>query len=381
MAPTPLLLADLHHSGDHEAAWRLPGSPVDRLADPGYYVEFARLAADGGFDAVFFVDFIGFDPVVRSVVRWPFEPTTLTTAVLQSVPDIAAVVTASTVFATEDQLHRTFATLDDLSGGRIGWNIVTTGAPAAARAFGGGAVAPHDERYRLADGLVADLVARWTGNGGRGPVRVQAGSSPAGRDFAARHAEVVFTAAPTRDAAAEFRSDLRRRAERAGRDPDTIRVLPGILTTIGETDDAARALRDTLNALITEHGARRTLAMYGVELPAGHLDAPLPPIVRDPGFDGIHSRAAVLQSIADDLGEAPRWRDLVNRIAGSRGHLSVTGSGATIAAVMNDWLDAEACDGFVVKFAHSPAGARDFVDQVSPLLTARGIGRGQGWPR
>ncbi|GAC70971.1 putative FMNH2-dependent monooxygenase [Gordonia soli NBRC 108243] len=366
----------MHLSGDHEGAWRLPSSPVERITDPGYFAELAETVSRGGFDAVFFPDFVGYDPLVRSVVRWPHEPTTLAAALLQRVPDLGVIVTASTVFATPDQLYRTFHTLGELSGGRIGWNIVTAGSPSVATAIGGDPVPPHDERYRKAGGIIDDLLRRW---GSTRPVLAQAGASPAGRDFAARYAEVVFTATPSKSEAIAFRSDLRRRAIGFGRDPDEIRVLPGILTVLGATDDDARALHDRLGALVTEHAARHMLGMYGVDLPAEGLDARLDRVTSSPGHDGILSRAAVLDGIAAQLGQASTWRDLVNRIAGSRGHLSVTGSGQTVAAAMNDWLTDGACDGFVVKFAHSPGGADDFVRTVSPLLTSRGIGSRAGW--
>lgn len=377
MSPTPLLLGDMHHSGDHEGAWRLPDSPIDRLGDPSYYVEVARTLAGGGFDGIFFADFVGFDPLVKSVVRWPFEPTTLAAAVTAAVPGIGAVVPGSTVFATPEQLAATYRTLGAVSGGRAGWNIVTTGAPATARSFGDVAVPDHDERYRLAEGVVRDVLDRW---GPDRPLLVQAGASEAGRQFAARFAQVVFIAAPTLEAARATRTDLRRRAAEFGRDPDELRVLPGILTIIGPTESAADDLRRRLNALVTEHAARHMLGMYGVELPQSGLDTPLREVVLDNDHQGIRSRAGVLDTIARGIGAAATWRDLVDRIAGSRGHLAVAGTGERIAEVMNHWLEAEACDGFVVKFAHSPAGMHDFVETVAPRLTGRGIGRGNGWP-
>lgn len=372
MTPPPLLLADIHHSGDHEGAWRLPSSPIDRLSDPTYYLEWASHLPCGGFDGMFFADFVGFDPLVGSVIRWPFEPTTLAAAVLTSVPDLQVVITASTVFATPAQLHDSFATLQALSGGRAGWNIVTTGHPATARSFGDAIAVPeHDERYRLADDVVDDLVDQW---GAERPLLVQAGASPAGRAFAARHADVAFGATPTKRAARAFRRDLRAKAVAAGRDPDDIRYLPGILTTIGQAREHAEALRTELDALVTEDAARHTLSMYGVRLPAGGFDSPVGEIRIDEAHAGILSRVSVLADIAAGLGPTATWRQLTARIAGSRGHLSVTGTGADIASVMNEWVADEACDGFVVKFAHSPGGATDFIREVTPLLHARGLG-------
>ena len=377
MSPTPLLFADIHHSGDHEGAWRLPSSPIERINDPGYYLDFARSVQAGGFDGVFFADFVGYDPLVSSVIRWPFEPTTLAAAILHEVPDLNIVITSSTVFTTPEQLYRTFRTLHALSDGRIGWNIVTTGAPKTARAFGNITVPGHDERYQVADGIVDRLRERW---GSDRPLLVQAGASDTGRAFAARHADVVFGATPTKDAARAFRTDLRRRAAEAGRDPDEIRFLPGILTTLGATGEEASALRDTLDGLVTEEAARHMLAMYGISMPPGAFDDAVGALVLEPGHNGIRSRAGVLGEIVEKIGPSATWRQLVTTIAGSRGHLSVTGTGADVAAVMNDWLDDEVCDGFIVKFAHSPGGVTDYVASVSPHLNARGIGHRAGWP-
>ncbi|TCK22062.1 LLM class flavin-dependent oxidoreductase [Pseudonocardia endophytica] len=364
------LFAEFHHSGDHEAAWRLPTAQPERIADAGYYVERARLAARGGFDAVFFADFPGFDPAVRHHIRWPFEPTVLLGAVAAAVPDVRLVATASTVFSTADRLVDTFAALQRVSGGRAGWNVVTAGSPTAARALGIDALPPHDERYDAADAVVADFRERWDPDVPR-PLLVQAGASDRGREFAARHADVVFAATPTLADGRAFRDDLHRRAATYGRPPPLL--LPGFLVTLGSTVDEARRLRTRLDDLLTDPNLAGLLRGFGIEPPAAGLDAPLPADLADPSFGGIRSRAPVLAAIAARLGPSTSLRTLARHVAGSRGHLQHAGTPEEIATIMGEWHAAGAADGFVVKFSHNPGGAEDFVDGVVPVLRHRGL--------
>ncbi|MEJ2861616.1 LLM class flavin-dependent oxidoreductase [Actinomycetospora flava] len=364
------LFAEFHHSGDHEGAWRLPTARPDRTDDASYYVERARIAAGGGFSHVFFADFVGYDPVVRHQVRWPFEPTTLLAAVAATVPDIGVVATGSTVFASPDDLVDTFATLQDVSGGRAGWNIVTAGAPAAAAALGRDAVPAHDARYDAADAVVDHVRAAFTEE--TRPLFVQAGASPRGRTFAARHADAVFAATPDRDAARAFREDLHARAAALGRPAPLL--LPGFLVTLGSTDEEARRRRRQLDDLLSDGTIATLLDQFGLDLPGVGLDDRLPAdLTTGAGFQGIRSRAAVLDAVARELGPDVTLRRLVRHVAGSRGHLQHTGTPEAVAGIIADWVGAGAADGFVVKFSHNPGGAEDFVDGVTPLLRARGL--------
>jgi alkanesulfonate monooxygenase SsuD/methylene tetrahydromethanopterin reductase-like flavin-dependent oxidoreductase (luciferase family) len=366
------LFAEFHHSGDHEAAWRLPSARPDLVTSAEYYVDRVRLAAHGRFDAVFFADFVGYDPSVRHHVRWPFEPTTLLGAIGSVVPDIGLVATASTVFGAPEQLVETFAALQQVSSGRAGWNIVTAGAPAAARAIGRGEFPAHDDRYHAAEHVLARFDKLWQSGGhGPRPLLVQAGASEQGREFAARHADVVFAATPTAADARAFRADLHRRAGAAGFRPPLL--LPGFLITLGSTVDEAQALRSRLDDLLTDENVAGLLGMFGIEPPATGLDGPLPPELADPEFGGIRSRAPVLAALAARLGPNTSLRTLVRHVAGSRGHLQYTGTAEQVAAIMAEWLDTGAADGFVVKFSHNPGGAEDFVNGVVPLLQRRGV--------
>ncbi|MBU8813273.1 LLM class flavin-dependent oxidoreductase [Mycolicibacterium goodii] len=379
------LLAELHHSGDHEAAWRLPTGRPELISDYGHYLSLAREAERGGFDALFFADFQAFREGFRDRMPWGFDPISLLAAIAADCPDIGIVATASTVFNRADSLARTFATLHQQTSGRVGWNIVTSGTPEAAASFGLSTNPPHDERYRQAEDFVLNVLDWWRkdpNNIGLSaenrPALVQAGASPVGRDFAARYAELVFTAVPDVRAAADFRADIRRRASRIGRSPNDVKVTPGFFVVVGSTEAEAKALREELDAKLTDNQLRRMLADFGIDIDRYGLDDEIQGHLRDltGSHSGIQSRIEVFQRVASSMGSEVTLRKLARRVAGSRGHLSCTGTPEQIADTMERVLDAGGADGFVIKFSHNPGGITDFVDGVIPELQRRGLYRG-----
>lgn len=233
---------EVRHSGDHEGAWRLPTAEPARVNDVDYYRQFAQTAADGKFDSLFFADFLAFDEHNRHYVRWPFEPTTLLSALASSVPGIGVVATGSTVYSDAPHIARTFATLQEARGGRAGWNIVTTGALAAARSYGRSEAPEHGDRYAAAHAVVDRVIRSWADDyglvGANRPVLVQAGASDAGRNFAAKHSEVIFTATPDIESGIAFRQDIRAPSYQAARRkhrPIQPRLLGGIHTVVRVT--------------------------------------------------------------------------------------------------------------------------------------------------
>lgn len=379
-ARTLSLLAEFHHSGDHEAAWRLPSAEPHRIHDFDYYRDLAEVAQRGLFDSLFFADFHAFRPGFRDQMPWGFEPTSLLAAIAAACPELGIIATASTVYSRPETLARTFATLHEQTGGRVGWNIVTAGRDAAAASYGLDANPPHAERYRQAIGFTEDVLARWADDPwGLGlsaderPVLVQAGSSEEGRDFAGRFAEVVFTATPDLGAARAFRSAVRERAARHGRDPESVRIAPGFLVVVGSTEEEARRRRDQLDDLLTEANLRTILGNFGVPGDLD-LDAPATGLAEAVG-DGLKSRIPVLERVVARRGSVPTYRQLVRSIAGSRGHLSCTGTPEQIVDVMEEWFRGGGADAFVVKFSHNPGGVQDFVEQVVPELQRRGLFR------
>ncbi|GIJ00078.1 FMN-dependent oxidoreductase (nitrilotriacetate monooxygenase family) [Sediminihabitans luteus] len=420
-APRPRTLSlnlFLYHLGHHEAAWRHPSTDPSRIYDPTYYVELARKAEAAKLDAVFFAD----GPVLHSGVdhnpaEGP-EPLLTLATIAAHTRRIGLVATASTTFYEPYNLARLFASLDHLSGGRAGWNVVTTQSADAAANFGLDAHPDPLARYARAEefleattrlwdsweegAALADRVqGRWadpdrihpadfTGEHlavagalnvrrtpqGR-PVIVQAGASNAGRDFAARWAEAIFTAHQRIEDAQAFYSDVKRTALAHGRSADQIKILPGISPFIGSTEAEARELEATFNELtVPEYGLRNLGAQAGVDLTTLDLDAPVPlDLFADAGdvTDNTRSRFQVVAGIVRR--DRPTLRELLHRLAGARGHQVVAGTPEQIADRIETWFTQGAADGFNVMPPALPLGLDAFTDHVVPILQRRGLFR------
>ncbi|MEU5996484.1 LLM class flavin-dependent oxidoreductase [Streptomyces sp. NPDC047197] len=406
----------VYPGGHHEAAWRHHGSDPARILDIDFYQDLARRAEAATFDGIFLADGPALADNVRYASRFRLEPFTWLSAIAAVTRRIGLIATASTTYSEPYNLARLFASLDHLSRGRAGWNIVTTGAPQAARNFGLDAHPVHAERYDRAqefldvvtklwdswedDALVADqktglfadtdrihtidhegphLKVRGPLNTPRTPqgrpVYVQAGSSEDGRAFAARYAEAVFTAHQTLGNGQDFYADLKKRAAGAGRDPDKVLVLPGISPFIGSTEAEAHALHDEYNELTQpEYSLQLLHRMLGLRLTAGQLDGPVPrELIETGGERGNGSRFQVILDIIDR--EQPTVRGLLHRLAGARGHRVVAGTPEQVADQIQEWFEQGAADGFNVMPPGLPGGFDLFADQVVPILRARGLFR------
>jgi len=281
----------IYPGGHHEAAWRYKESVPERVFDITYYQDLAQRAEAAKFDAVFFADGPALADNIRYAARFRVEPITWLTAIAAVTKRIGLIATASTTYNEPYNLARLFASLDHISGGRAGWNIVTTSAPQAAQNFGLPEHPPHNERYEKArefldvitklwdswedDAVVNDPVSgifadaakihpinhvgrhfrvRGPFNTARSPqgrpVYVQAGSSDDGRSFAAQHAEAIFTAHQTLASAQEFYTDIKARARAFDRNPDHVKILPGLSPFIGSTTAEAKRLQEEFNDLI-----------------------------------------------------------------------------------------------------------------------------------
>jgi FMN-dependent oxidoreductase (nitrilotriacetate monooxygenase family) len=325
--------AFLMSSGHHEAAWRLPQSDPFANFDLDHWRNLAQIAERGKFDSLFLAD----GPALRGNAKYrpagSLEPTVLLTALAVATSRIGLVATASTTYNAPYNLARRFASLDHISGGRAGWNIVTTADLSSARNFGLDDRPAHSERYERAAEFV-DVSVRlwdsWEDDAERGdkasgiyadterihaidyegkyfrvrgplnvtrspqgrPLLVQAGSSQEGRDFAAHYAEAVFTAQQTLEDGQEFYADMKKRARRAGRDPELIKIMPGLVPVLGSTEAEARALEAELEELITpEYGLRQLSNVLEVPAETLELDKQLPAeISSQPEVEGAQSR-------------------------------------------------------------------------------------------
>ncbi|GIE75582.1 monooxygenase [Actinoplanes philippinensis] len=407
------LNAFLMSVGHHEASWRLPES--DPYADQSveHFKNLARIAERGKLDSLFLAD----GPVLWDQVgRRPsgaLEPTLLLTALAGATRHIGLIATASTTYNEPYNLARRFGSLDIISGGRAGWNIVTTAGLDAARNFNLDHLPAHRERYERAaefvdvslklwdswddDVIVADKETGVWGDDTRiyppahrgtyysvagalnvprsaqgHPVLVQAGSSENGRNFAARYAEAVFTAHQTLADAQEFYDDLKRRAAEHGRDPDHIKILPGIVPIIGRTVAEAQALEAELERLIRPEYALTQLAgLLGIDASELSLDEPLPAhLPEEEQIEGAKSRRTLVVNLARR--ENLTVRALIARLGGGRGHLTFTGTAAQVADKIEQWYENGAADGFNIMAPVLPSGLEAFVDQVIPILQDRG---------
>ncbi|MEU4656698.1 LLM class flavin-dependent oxidoreductase [Streptomyces sp. NPDC023723] len=416
------LNAFLLNTGHHEASWRLPESDPHAHLDLAHYKRLARTAERGTFDSLFLAD----SPVLFGDVgqrpAGTLEPLTLLTALAGATEHIGLIGTASTSYNAPYDLARRFASLDHVSGGRAGWNIVTTAGAEAARNFGLDGEPAHAERYARAaefldvalklwdswedDLVVADKAAGVWGDGSRlhpprhrgtyfrvegaldvprppqgHPLLVQAGSSEDGKRFAARYAEAVFTAQQTLAGARAFHADLKARVRAAGRDPGHLKVLPGIVPVVGSTEAEARRAEQVLaDHIVPEHGLRRLEHLLRQEPGTLRLDARLPAdLPPEDAVEGAKSRYTLVVELARR--ERLTVRQLITRLGGGRGHLTFAGTPEQVAATIETWFRSGAADGFNIMPPVLPAGLDTFVDQVVPVLRARGLLRHEYGPR
>ena len=408
----------INSRGHHEASWRHPKSSPRAMTDIRYFQELAQKAEAGLFDSIFLADQLALADDIASAPRTWLEPITALGALAVSTSRIGLIATASTTYTEPFNLARQFASLDHISGGRIGWNIVTSWMAAAARNFGGAGQVSHADRYARGEEFMQVVRALWdswddnavldnraTGHYARAgevrpidhvgehyqvagplnvprspqgrPVLVQAGSSDTGRAFAARHAEAVFTAHMEKATAQAFYKDLKARVVAAGRRADQALILPGLSPMIASTEAEARRLERELNELSDpEVGRKRLSARFG-----GHdfshlpLDKPLRPedFPKPDAHEAARSRTEVIVGLVER--EQPTLRQLLARLAGARGHFTFAGTPEQVADLMIDWFENGAADGFNVMPPILPWMLDVFIAEVVPLLQKRGLFR------
>jgi FMN-dependent oxidoreductase (nitrilotriacetate monooxygenase family) len=400
----------------HTGAWRYPGAFKDANFNFAHLKRFAQTLERAKFDAFFMADHLAvlnmpIDALKHSHTVTSFEPFTLLAALSQATERIGLVATASTTFDEPFHIARRFASLDHLSNGRAGWNVVTTANPDAALNFGLEQAFAHDERYARArefydvvtglwDSWADDAFVRDTESGiffdparlhtlnHKGkylsvkgplhiarpvqgwPVIVQAGASEPGRQLAAETAEVVFAAHGTLEEGQKFYADVKGRMQRLGRHRDHLKILPGAFVVVGDTVEEARAIRAKLDSLVHYESAIASLSIsLGHDASKFDPDKPLPSVPET--NDSKTSRERVI-ALADR--EQLTVRQLAQRLGGYAG-LSFVGTAQTIADDMQEWLETEGSDGFNIMFPWLPGGLDAFVDKVIPELQRRGIFR------
>ena len=400
----------------HTGAWRYPGAYPDANFNFEHLKSFAQTLERGRFDAFFMADHLAvlnmpIEALKRSHTVTSFEPMTLLSALAVATQHIGLIATGSTTFDEPFHVARRFASLDHISGGRAGWNVVTTSNPDAALNFGLDEHMEHDERYRRArefydvvtglwdsfadDAFVRDVEAgvyfdperthvldhKGTYFQVRGPLNiarpvqgwpviVQAGASEAGRQLAAETAEAVFAPAASLEDGQRLYADIKGRMAKIGRDPDALKMLPGVFVVVGETVEEAQAKRARLDSLVHAESAIASLSVWlGHDVTGFDLDAPLPEVPQTNASQSGRERVLDLARR-----ENLTVRQLAQRLGGYGG-LAFVGTPKTIADEMETWLFTRASDGFNVMFPYLPGGLDDFVDKVIPELQARGLFR------
>src|SRR5437588_225246 len=372
--------------GIHTAWWRYPGPYPDANFNLKHLIRFARTLERGRFDAFFMADHLSvlnmpIAALKRSATVTSFDPLTVLPVLAMCTEPLGLIATASTTFEPPYVIARRFASLDHISGGRAGWNLVTTSTPDAALNFGMTEHMEHGERYRRArefydvvtglwdswaddaflrdveDGIFFDpermhvldhqgefLSVRGPLNIARPvqgwPVIVQAGASDAGRQLAAETAEMVFAGGGRLADSQAYYADVKGRAEHLGRDPDHIKILPGCLVVVGDTDEEAREKRSLLDSLVHPDSGIASLSIaLGHDASGFDLDGPLPDIPESNASKSGRERV-IDRARRDNL----TVRQLA-QIAGSYGGLAMVGTPQMIADQMEEWLFSEACDG------------------------------------
>jgi len=402
--------------GGHASAWRLAEVPASSLLDVEYFQNIARISERGTLDAIFLADGPALGGDVASQPAGRLEPTVLLTAVALATKYIGVIATASTTYNDPYNLARRVASIDHISGGRAAWNVVTTAGDVAALNFGLTGAPLHEDRYGRAaefidiaiklwdswedDAIIADWKNGVFADAGKvhaieyvgkhfsvkgplnvprspqgRPVLVQAGSSEGGKSVGSRYADAIFTTQTTLPDGQAFYKEMKARARAWGRDPDFLKIMPGLSTVIGSTEAEAHARCDALDAYQGEHGlAAQVAARIGIQVKDLDIDAPLPwhriGDVRDikkssHGFFEAQINLAKRENLT--------VRQLSKRIRS--GHRLAVGTPEQIAATLEEWFLSGAADGFNIMPDMFPSGAEIFVDEVVPLLRRRGIFR------
>ncbi|WP_045739631.1 LLM class flavin-dependent oxidoreductase [Actinoplanes rectilineatus] len=369
------------NAGVFGGSWRFPGTDPAGSFTVEHYTAIARKAEQARLDAVFLADGPVLDPGIRHRPGQNLEPTTVLARIAAQTERIGLIGTLSSSYNDPAELARRTGDLDFVSGGRFGWNVVTTAGPAAARNFGRTSEPEHAFRYQRAAVVTGQVVDAWKSRRelaspqGR-PVVVQAGGSTDGRRLASQVGEVIFSADQDLEHARRFRAEIRDGAAAFGRRPEEIVVLPGLSTVVGSTEAEARARRELLDELLPDAYARRRLAgQLGISLDGLSDDEPIPDeLLVDPDeAGGSQTFYRVVKSIIDR--DRPTLGQLLKRLSGGGGHRIVAGTPEQIADDIETWHRAGAADGFNVMPDVLPSGFDDFADHVIPELQRRGLFR------
>jgi N-acetyl-S-(2-succino)cysteine monooxygenase len=403
--------------GQHVAAWRAPQTESHQAWTIEYLKQLAQTAERGKFDNIFFADVFGENVKENSISGLKLDPIVTISALAAVTKNIGLTATATTTYNEPFHIARKFAAIDHLSGGRAAWNVVTSQNASEASLFGNQSHLQHAARYERAEEFVDVVKKLWhsreaeslvidkesgkfydlnhihkvehegkhfsvngfldtTSTPQGHPVIIQAGSSEAGKELAAKTAEVIFTAWQTLEDAQKFYRDVKGRLAKYGRDKDDLKVLPGVFITVAKTEEEARQKQKQLNSyILPEVGLDYLSNFTGVDFSKLDPYGPLPEFGKNE-VDNTdpNTRANILKGIVEANGYT-KVNELYEHIAGARGHREIVGTPEQIADQLQEWFDNEAADGFNIMPPTFPEGLNDIVDLVIPELQRRGLFR------
>lgn len=417
MQRTMHINAFLFGAGHHTMGWRHPDSSAHRVGEISYYEELAVLAESGCLDAIFFADGHSINREYSAGIPWLLEPLTMLSAIARSTTHIGLVTTVSSSFYTPFHAARLVASLDQISGGRAGINVVTSMFDAEARNHGLSELPAHAQRYERAEEFVQVITQLWDSwsddalpmdresgcfldpeqirpinHAGKyfsvdGPLTVprsvqgqpvlfQAGSSEAGRDFAAKYAEAIYSVAWDNESALKFATDMRSRARASGRAESPMPILPGLVTYVAPTRAEAFEKKHALDAYLDIDAAIAQLNIFTGQDYRGHgLDEPVQELPPATTFTGPQGRYQTVQRIIQTM--QPTLRELLGFLAAGGGHATMIGTPTEVADEIQRWFESGACDGFNLMCPSYPHSLQDFVELVVPILQERGLFRSQ----
>jgi len=403
--------------GQHVASWRYEGTESKRILELDYLVELAKIAERGKFDTIFFADVFGTPIRENSPSGIKLDPLVIISALASVTKNIGLTATLTTTYNEPFHVARRFAAIDHLSGGRAAWNVVTSANDSESLLFGKDKHLAHADRYERADEFLEVVKKLWfsidseafvidkekgqylntekvnpvnhegkwfklqgtldTPSTPQGhPVIVQAGSSEAGKELAAKSAEVIFTAWQTLEDAQKFYRDVKSRLAKYGRQPDDLKIMPGTFITVAKTEEEAILKRKNLNSHISpEIGLAYVSTFLGIDVRGYDPDAPIPQenvAIEDKTNPQI--RANIVRGIIERE-KLTTLRELYEHIAGARGHREIVGTPEQIADQLEEWFLNEAADGFNIMPPTFPEGFNDIVELVIPELQRRGLFR------
>jgi FMN-dependent oxidoreductase (nitrilotriacetate monooxygenase family) len=404
--------------GDYRVSWRHPRAPGKEFLNFDYYRRLTEIAEKAKIDAVFVADHLGIWNGLGSGIRHyanpRLEPMSLVAALSAVTRDIGFMVTGSTSYTEPFNTARMFASIDHLSGGRMAWNVVTSGLEEEAVNFGLDGNIDHSKRYERASEYLDVAKALWDsweddalainkdtglfahpekvhflnhkGNHFRvrgplnlsrppqgHPVIVQAGSSEAGKDLAAQHADLHFVITKSIEQGLAYRKDMDARLAKFGRDPAGFKIIPGIVPIVADSVAEAEEKQEYLESFMIDAIAVDLLSTWaGVNLSTYPIDGPIPDLPKPENFNGWHTW---LKLIGDEDNKGLSIRQLARKLTATGQVPLVVGTPKQIAEELEAWFTAGAADGFNLMFQLLPEDWENFMHKVVPLLQASGVFR------